>query len=122
MQKIASRKFLAGFAATALLLLALVGGFNVLIDPYSVWNCYRGVGINKWAPKADDLDRLIKPIEILNKKPAALFLGDSQVLWGIDPAAYAQMTGKSAYNYGLRGASVCRSCRRPGSLLCVRLL
>ncbi len=100
------RNFLLRFLCAAFVLFLSVGMFNCVIDPYSIWNFYREVGVNQWSPKADDLDRLIKPIEILKKKPQVIFLGDSQVLWGLDAATYTGATGKSAYNYGLRGATV----------------
>lgn len=100
------RRFLAKFAIFFGALIMAVGIFNCVIDPYNVWDVYRRVGLNQWTPKADDLDRLIKPIQIIKNKPEVIFLGDSQVLWGINPATYTEITGKSAYNYGIRGASV----------------
>ena len=100
------RRFFGAFGVLAAVMLLVVGAFNGLIDPYGVWKFYRQVGVNQWTPKADDLDRLIKPIEVIDKQPQTLFLGDSQVLWGIDPADYTKLTGEAAYNYGLRGATL----------------
>lgn len=100
------KKFICAFLGISGALLLLAGGFNIAVDPYNVWRIYQRVGFNAWSPKAEDLDRLIQPIAFVPAQPEAVFLGTSQVIWGIEASEYTRLTGKSAYNMGMLGSSI----------------
>ena len=100
------KKFIFGFAGSVFILMIGIGIVNLIVDPYNIWRLYQRVGFNQWSPKAEDLDRLIQPIVFRRVQPKALFLGTSQVIWGIEPSEYTRLTGDSAYNLAMLGASV----------------
>ena len=100
------RRFLLYMAGSVSLLMFLVMGINITVDPYDIWHCYQRTGFNKFAIQAEDLDRLIQPINFLEVQPETVFLGNSQVIWGIEASEYTRITGKSAYNLGMLGASI----------------
>lgn len=102
------KKFCFAFLGLALALAALTTAFTVLADPYGVWGIYRRVGFNMSSPKAEEVERLHKPLAFLrlDPQPEAVFIGTSQMLYALDMDAYSEMTGKSAFNFGIRGATI----------------
>ena len=100
------RKFLAIFTLSAFSLVFSVVLFNCITDPYNIWNLYRRAGFNQWTPKAETQDRLILPIRFLSVRPETLFMGNSQVAWGVEASEYTKLTGKTAYNMGMLGSSI----------------
>ena len=100
------RKFCMVFALLTFSLMAVLSLFNSLVDPYYVWGVYHSIGFNQYLPKLEISDRFVQPIRFLNFKPETVFLGNSQVAWGIEAAQYTELTGKNAYNMGILGASM----------------
>ena len=100
------RKFLAYFGVLVFLLMLSTGLFNYLVDPYNIWHAYRRIGFNQFPIKAEDMDRLIKPIEMTRIKPHTVFIGHSQVVWCIEPSTYTGLTGNSAYNFAMLGSGI----------------
>lgn len=100
------KKFVYCFISISAVLAFLVAGFNLVVDPYDVWKIYRNIGFNQWIVQAENQERLIKPIEVVDVQPQVVFIGASQVLGAIDATKFEQITGRSAYNFSLRGASV----------------
>ena len=99
------KKFCFCFAAATIVFLLFVGMFNLLADPYGIWNICHIPGFNMRAAKTEDVERLTRPVNFLwvSPKPKVVFLGASQVRWAIDADAYQERTGASAYNFGIRG-------------------
>ena len=100
------KKFCFVFAAVAGCVFFVAAAVNAVVDPYDVWRLYRQPGFNQWSVKAEEQDRLVKPIDFMGRKPQAVFLGNSQVDWAIEPETYKNLTGREAYNFALQGASV----------------
>lgn len=98
-------RFCGIFSFAVALLMVLVGGMNYFIDPYDVWFAYRVPGINMFSPTSDRMERLAKPINyrLLKDKPKVVFVGASQVLWGIDTSYYQSLDGRTTYNMAMPG-------------------
>lgn len=73
------KKFCFAFTGLALLLSILTTAFTVLVDPYEVWGLCRRVGFNMSSPKAEEVERLHKPLAFLRlePKPETVFIGNS---------------------------------------------
>lgn len=101
------RKFIGCFLVTAVLLSALAGSLNYLIDPYSIRSTGRQQGWNLRAFKAESVERMGKMLGLLRLtySPEVICIGSSQVHWGFDADGFREITGKTAYNLGVRGMS-----------------
>ena len=99
------KKFLFSFVALSALLLLAAGSFNYLIDPYSIWQAHRHPGFNMWALKADSVERMGKAVSLLSAEPQpeVVFIGSSQVDWGIDAEAAGKILDSPVYNLGILG-------------------
>ena len=99
------KKFLISFFALSALLMALVASFNYLVDPYSIWQHERKSGFNMWALKADNVERKGKTISLLysDTQPEVVFIGASQVDWGIDADSATKRLERPVYNFGVLG-------------------
>ena len=93
------------FAGIGLLSLAVVL-FNLIADPYEVWGISGRVGINRYAMKGENLERLNKPIRLAEVKPQVLLLGASKTNFALDAAYFEQLTGKTTYNMGINAARI----------------
>ena len=102
------KRFCLVFLSLSLALAVLTAAFAMLADPYEVWGICRRVGFNMSSPKAEEVERLHKPLAFLRLEvqPETVFMGTSQVLYAMDMDAYKEMTGKSAFNFGVRGATI----------------
>jgi hypothetical protein len=76
----------------------MIASFNILADPYEVWHVYDKVGFNRYAVKGEALERMMKPLSLLQQKPQTVFFGTSISNLGLDPSYYEELTGKHAYN------------------------
>jgi len=95
------------FGFWILLPLAIVGGFNFLIDPYGVYNNFFILReLNEYKPKKEDNDRLYKAIDIIHLQPNTILLGSSRVKRGLDPDHPALESFPPVYNLGLNGANI----------------
>lgn len=95
--------FCCRFIALIFCGLFMVALVNYLIDPYAVWGSKKVAGINMGYLKIMDIERWAMPMHftILPEQPEVVFLGDSQVRWGMDLKTYEDETGKSVYNFGI---------------------
>jgi hypothetical protein len=100
------RQFNWLFLATALSPMLLVGGFNIFIDPYGVYNSLLVDGLNQAKPRKMENDRLFKAIDIIRIKPITVLLGSSRMRQGIDPKNAALKAYQPAYNLGLNGVNI----------------
>lgn len=99
-------RFIRRWLLTSILLAALVGGFNALIDPYLLIHAPRILGFNDRKPSVETEERLMKAYEVTRAVPHALILGTSRVDLGLDtrhPAWPAD--ARPAYNLGIAAAS-----------------
>ena len=95
------------FAVTVFGLGCLVLGVTTVVDPYGVSPL--GISLprfnaNKY--KRVDVDRLIKPIEVLQKQPKTIFLGTSRVHESLDPGRFAGTRFAPAYNASIPGSTL----------------
>jgi hypothetical protein len=89
------------------LLVALVGAFNALVDPYYVIGTPRLAGLNAAKPEASTHTQLAKDYLIGRLRPAGLLLGTSKVDLGIDPESrFWPDDARPAFNYGVPGSDI----------------
>ena len=91
------------FGATLGLFLALcisTAAFNFAVDPYCIWQSERTIGFNFFADAAQNHERLFKAIELINRKPNVVVLGNSKADFAIDPNVF----GTHSYNAAVRNA------------------
>ena len=105
------KKFCYMCLTFSLILLLAAGLFNVVVDPYGVWDVCRIAGFNMGSTKSEQTEYMLKPIEVARQRPDTIFLGTSQVMYALDMEAYESATGKRAYNFGERGAALYESRR-----------
>jgi len=82
---------------------ALIVGFNLVVNPYGIWNVPSIVGFNADKPAERDNEMLLKPTQVARLKPTILFLGSSRVDLGLDPQHRAFRDQGGAYNLALVG-------------------
>lgn len=98
------RSFLWIWIITLTGLAILVGGINLLVDPYDVFGTVRISGISKIKPAAKNHAMLAKTHQIGRAHPVTVVIGSSSAHIGIDasdrewPAAM-----QPVYNYGIPG-------------------
>lgn len=97
------RRFNLAFLAAAFIPTLSVGLFNVVIDPYDVFNTPNFFGVNHSKPDKDNNDRLFKALDIVRIKPVTLVIGSSRTKQGIDPNHPALKNQQPAYNLALNG-------------------
>ena len=97
------KKFCAVFAGASASLLLLIFALNFLVDPYDVWENERYTGVNLYAIRSENRERLLKPIHVLKDKPDAIFLGNSKCDFSLDPEHFKEITGiEKTYNMAVR--------------------
>ncbi|MGD1807154.1 hypothetical protein ACP6PL_17195 [Dapis sp. BLCC M126] len=78
-----------------------VGVFNIVVDPYDVFNTPNFLGINHSKPRKDNSDRLFKAIDIIRIKPVTILIGSSRTKRALDPNHPALENQKPTYNLAL---------------------
>ncbi len=66
------------------LIVLFVGGFNLIIDPYDIFDSPKIDGLNKNKPEVDTHLRIYKAIRLQQLKPQTIFIGTSRTEEGID--------------------------------------
>lgn len=81
--------------------------FNILIDPFSIFNTPKIVHFNKIKSDADRNQRITKIVGLkLEKQPLeSIFLGSSRVNSSISETYYKQLTGLNTKNLGMNALS-----------------
>jgi hypothetical protein len=94
-----SRGFVLAVLAGAVLVLAGVFGFDALVNPYGnfSWAYFPRVLPSDPEAKVDLVERLPAP-------PQIVVLGSSRSM-GIDPSYISRLTGRRAFNFGVRGGT-----------------
>ena len=99
-----ARNYLIVQSSLLLAALAAVGAFNVVVDPYSLYNVVSRPGFNAVKPEVTKHSRMAKAKSVAWANPDALILGSSTAETGLDPSAL-HGAGR-AYNLGLSGANI----------------
>ena len=90
----------AGLTASVLITIAVLSYF---VDPYDVWMNSRSKGLNLYAIRSENRERLFKPIRLLENKPDIMILGNSKSDFAIDPEYLTKITGnENVYNMSNR--------------------
>jgi hypothetical protein len=102
-----TKGFSLAFIAVTLAILAVVGLFNRIVDPYWYFREVEIVGFNHVKPHAVGNERLVKPALVSKLSPDVIILGNSVAEIGLPPT-HRGLTNDgtlSGYNLALPGAS-----------------
>lgn len=100
-------RFLLIWAAALLVMLALVAGFNAIINPYEVFAWRRIPGVNEYKPVTKNHVALAKAFQIERARPITVVLGTSRAYVAIDSANRVwPEANRPVYNYGTPKASM----------------
>ena len=109
------------FVRTLLLgsaLVLLVAAFNVLVDPYALFEVWRAPGFNDDKPMAESRLRTSKPYQLMRARPMTLVAGNSRPELGIDPRSPCwDEADRPVYNAGVPGVGVYEQARLIQSVL-----
>jgi hypothetical protein len=86
--------------------LALIGAFNMLVDPYRYFAAPRIAGLNALKPRPDANLASVKLMAASQLQPQAVVLGNSRMDVAIDPL-HPAWHGRQAYNLGIPGGGIC---------------
>ncbi|NES77927.1 MULTISPECIES: hypothetical protein [Okeania] len=89
------------FLVSVFLPVVTVGVFNIIVDPYDVFNTPNFLGINHSKPRKDNSDSLFKATDVIRIKPVTVFMGSSRTKRAIDPNYLALKNYKLADNLAL---------------------
>ena len=85
----------------------IITAFNLIIDPYGIFNLVARNGININKPANATHARLFKAAELRRKRPTTICIGSSRVDYGISPETLKFYTNDvSAYNASISSASI----------------
>lgn len=101
----AYKRFNSIFLTVVSFNLFAVGLFNILIDPYGVFNTYMMQGVNQVKPTRINHARLAKAIDVTRIKPKTILLGSSTAL-RLSPVHPVFANTQPAYNLGLPGVGM----------------
>lgn len=91
---------MAAVAGVELLVVALIAGFQIAVDPFGVWGTPVRSGFNNVKRGQLGYDRLFKTYQYAQLRPRAVFLGNSRVAFGMPPAWPGVPRGR-VYNLGI---------------------
>lgn len=101
------RRFCITWFFGVVLLVAVIGAFNALVDPFQVIGTPRFAGLNAAKPEAIWHTQLAKDYLIGRVRPAGLLLGTSKVDLGLDPKSrFWPEDARPAFNYGVPGTDI----------------
>jgi hypothetical protein len=97
-------RYLAFWAVSLLVALALAAGLNIFVNPYDVFAEPRMPGINVLKPGSKNHTAMTKMYQIERARPVTVALGSSRTYIGIDAASAAWPEAmQPVYNYGIPG-------------------
>ena len=100
-------RFLLTWSVALLVMLALVAGFNTIINPYEVFAWHRIAGINDFKPVTKNHVALAKAYQIERARPITVVLGTSRAYVAIDAANPVwPEANRPVYNYGTPKSSM----------------
>lgn len=83
----------------------IIIGFNLLVDPYGIFQILVLENFNQEKPSKITNPRLFKAIDIIRKKPKVLLLGSSRTDLGLDPNSPWLQAESSTYNLAISGVN-----------------
>jgi len=95
-----AKKWILLWFKIVFILLFLIGIFNVIINPYGIFNTIISIP----HIKTDNKIRLIKAIKVEQIKPVSIILGTSRAEFGYDPSHY--YFKKPSYNFAISASSM----------------
>ncbi len=100
------RRFCTALLISLACILAMVGVFDAVVDPYDVIGMERIAGLNAFKPQATLHGLMTKTYQVERVRPVTVLLGSSRVDLGLDPASAAWPAPmKPVFNYGIDGGS-----------------
>lgn len=101
-----SKQFVLRFVGACLFLLAVVGLFNRLADPFWYYRDFEIKGFNAIKTKFARYERDVKPALLIREQPEAIILGSSYAEIGFDPdnPQFTQHGQLKSTNFALAGA------------------
>jgi hypothetical protein len=98
-------RFCIAWLLSLTVVLLLIGGFNVLIDPYDIFGVRRIAGFNEFKSAAQSHEWVSKPYQIERIKPRTVLIGSSTVDLGLNPddPIWPQDL-RPVYDFGLPGS------------------
>ncbi|MDD6128450.1 MAG: hypothetical protein PUB60_09900 [Veillonellaceae bacterium] len=106
------KTFFLRFAATAAVLLLVIAGINLAVDPYDIYGGTRIAGLTATPYKSEDTERMTKPIQMNGRPIETLILGNSKADFAIGPAVWRELTGEQhVYDAAMRDARLGESRR-----------
>ena len=100
------KQYLIGIVITALSLICTVLVFNLVVDPYQLFDWVVIEGVNEKKTQSGERARITKPKQIIRQIPKTVIGGNSRVEIGIDPLSPCfPLDDRPVYNLGIPGAS-----------------
>lgn len=99
------RKFNLAVLSVSFPGLLACGLFNIVIDPYDIFNSYELPGVNQLKTEKFKNLKLFKAIDITKIKPKTIFLGSSRAGIGLNPT-HPAIVNQPAYNLALSGGNI----------------
>lgn len=92
-------RYLKNFILGVFILASAGASLNLIIDPFDIFGMPRIKHLN--THKSIGIERLVKPLQAVARKPQTIILGSSRCLHGIDPK---NVPGAKTYNLSIAGA------------------
>lgn len=107
MKMMTSRQFVFRFIGACLFLLAIIGIFNRIVDPFWYYRDVEIKGFNAIKTKFSRYERHVKPSLLIREQPEAIILGSSYAEIGFDPSNpyFTNHEQLKSMNFALAGAS-----------------
>jgi hypothetical protein len=103
----AAPNYLRTLLISVIVLLATVGTFNLLVDPYGLFRVGSVEGFNRIKSQAGQRAGTYKRVAVARMHPNALILGNSRAEIGFDPASSAwPSSARPVFNLALPGSSI----------------
>ena len=99
------RKYVLLFFTGLLTALLAVAAFDRIVDPFWYFRDFSFRGFNEVKTKFRRYERHVKPEILVREQPESVIFGSSYAEIGLDPGHLAKVSGESAYNFALAGAS-----------------
>ena len=94
-------RFLLIWAVALVVMLALVAGFNAIINPYELFAWQRIPGLNEYKPGTENHTAMAKAYQIERARPVTVILGTSRAYVAMDAANPVwPEADRPVYNYG----------------------
>lgn len=99
-------RFYTVLITVVLLILSAITLFNIIVDPYGIFNTPLIQGFNKSKPWKVVQVRLFKAVDITRIKPETILLGASRTYVGLNPKHSSFNDYQPVYNLGLNSANM----------------